>query len=108
MISGIALRRDRMALWTIVAMTLALTGGMARAELVPTAWVLDLLAQVEQWQLTGPLDFLPDRGKGLNRRSVDRANPLRQMRASYVQTPIYFEPNVGQTATDVRFLARGP
>ena len=33
---------------------------------------------------------------------------LARLRADYVQTPIYFEPNVGQSADPVKFLARGP
>ncbi len=33
---------------------------------------------------------------------------LARLRADYVQTPIYFEPNIGQSADPVKFLARGP
>ncbi len=36
------------------------------------------------------------------------SDTLTRLRADYVQTPIYFEPNLGQSADPVKFLARGP
>ncbi|MBK8537803.1 MAG: hypothetical protein IPL59_23425 [Candidatus Competibacteraceae bacterium] len=85
----------------LLAIVLALVGAIARAESSPTvAQVFDLLARAEQWQSIKPLDFLPG-------RSNDKADALTRLRADYVRTPIYFAPNVGQTAQDVKFLARG-
>ncbi|CDH45014.1 SBBP repeat-containing protein [Candidatus Contendibacter odensensis] len=85
----------------LLAIVLALVGAIAQAESSPTvAQVFDLLARAEQWQSIKPLDFLPG-------RSNDKADALTRLRADYVRTPIYFEPNVGQTAQDVKFLARG-
>ncbi|NJM13466.1 MAG: hypothetical protein HC889_17780, partial [Synechococcaceae cyanobacterium SM1_2_3] len=36
------------------------------------------------------------------------SDTLTRLRADYIQTPIYFEPNLGQSADPVKFLARGP
>ncbi len=64
-------QRYRPAAWQwvgLLAIGLALVGGLARAE----------------------------------------SETLTQLRADYAQTPIYFEPNVGQITDPVKFLARGP
>ena len=71
------------------------------------AWAFDLLARVEQWQSTGPLDFLR------NPRFPPLApwgegSGVRGVQASYGRLPMHFEPNLGQTADEVKFVARGP
>ena len=68
------------------------------------AWAFDLLARVERWQLTGPLDFLPTVAK---QPAIPAANQAR-LQAGYGRLPMHFEPNLGQTAEDVKFVARGP
>ncbi|MFZ1639892.1 MAG: SBBP repeat-containing protein [Candidatus Contendobacter sp.] len=91
----------------VLALGLALLSGVARAESSPAAWAFDLLARVEQWQSAGPLDFLPSPdslpsplgGEGLGVRGVQ---------AGYGHLPMHFEPNLGQTADEVKFVARGP
>ncbi|MCP5126422.1 MAG: SBBP repeat-containing protein [Gammaproteobacteria bacterium] len=82
--------------------------GIAQAESPPAAWAFDLLRQVNQWQLTGPLDFLPSAMNTLNPAPANNMTARRRIESHQRLTPIYFEPNIGQVAEDVRFLARGP
>ena len=44
----------------------------------------------------------------LSAMAQGESGDLSRLRADYVQTPIYFEPNVGQITDPVKFLARGP
>ena len=88
----------------LLALVLALMGSTARAESDPAAaWAFDLLARVEQWRPTGPLDFLP----GDKDQPVPTAAQAR-IQAGYGRLPMHFEPNLGQTADEVKFVARGP
>ncbi len=102
--SGNWLNRGQVALG-IALLALMGTGGVARAESSPAAtWAFDLLARVEQWQPATPLDFLPDVAKAQPLPTVAQA----RLQADYGRLPMHFEPNLGQTADDVQFVARGP
>ncbi|MCB1795750.1 MAG: SBBP repeat-containing protein, partial [Candidatus Competibacteraceae bacterium] len=79
-------------------------GGATRAESLPDAWAFDLLARVEQWQSAGPLDVLPVAAR---EQPVPAATQAR-IQAGYGRLPLHFEPNIGQTAEAVHFVARGP
>jgi hypothetical protein len=65
---------------------------------------LDLLARAEQQQPTGPLDFLP----GMAKEQTVPAAATARIQTGYGRLPMHFEPNLGQTAEEVKFVARGP
>jgi hypothetical protein len=91
--------------WAVLlALMLALLGGIARAELSPAAWAFDLLARVEQWRPTGPLDFLP----GVAKEQPVPAAATARIQEGHGRLPMHFEPNLGQTTDEVKFVARGP
>jgi hypothetical protein len=105
-------RYRRGAAWWSGLLTMMLvlvpSGGIAKAEPLSIAdWAFDLLARSDRWQSMRPLDFLPDRSNAIALAPKNHNDALTRLRADYVQTPIYFEPNVGQSAKDVKFLARG-
>lgn len=100
--------RLRMAGFAGLTLLLVLLSGIARAESSPAAWAFDLLKQVDQWQTRDPLDFLPGATNTLSSVPADNLTARRRIESHQRLTPIYFEPNVGQTAEDVKFLARGP
>lgn len=89
---------------TILTLALTLLNGAVRAESSPAAWAFDLLARAEQQQPTGPLDFLP----GVAKDQPVPAAAKARIQAGYGRLPMHFEPNVGQTADEVKFVARGP
>ncbi len=92
-------------LWSgLLALALTLLGGAVRAAPDSAAWAFDLLARAEQQQPTGPLDFLPDVAK---EQPVPAAATAR-IQEGYGRLPMHFEPNLGQTADEVKFVARGP
>jgi len=88
----------------LLGLLLALMGGAAHAATDAAAWAFDLLARVEQWRPTGPLDFLPNAAKDHPLPTVAQA----RIQAGYGRLPMHFEPNLGQTADEVKFVARGP
>ena len=98
-------RNRGLAMWSgrLLALILVLAGGMARATPDAGAWAFDLLARVEQWQSGGPLDFLSDPTKN---QPIPTAAQAR-IQASYGRLPMHFEPNLGQSADEVKFVARG-
>lgn len=93
-------------LWSgLLALALTLLGGAVRAAPdSAAAWAFDLLARVEQQRPTGPLDFLPSVAK---EQPVPAAATAR-IKEGYGRLPMHFEPNLGQTAEAVKFVARGP
>ena len=98
---------------SMALLALALVSGIVRAETLPSAaWAFDLLARVEQWQSVEPLDFLRNanftQGGEANRSVIGDEAVRRRMQAHYRRMPMYFEPNVGQIAAGVKFMARGP
>ncbi len=98
-------RLGLVGLWRgLLVLTLTLLGGAVRAESDSAAWAFDLLARVEQQRPTRPLDFLPGVAK---EQSVPAAATAR-IQESYGRLPMHFEPNLGQTAEEVKFVARGP
>ena len=78
----------------LLGLLLALMGGAAHAATDAAAWAFDLLARVEQWRPTGPLDFLPNAAKDHPLPTVAQA----RIQAGYGRLPMHFEPNLGQTA----------
>lgn len=98
--------RGLVTLWCgLLAVVLALVNGVAQAKPLPAAtWAFDLLARVEGWRPTGPLDFLRDMAKGQPIPPAGRA----RIQAGYGRLPMRFELNLGQTAEEVKFVARGP
>ena len=87
----------------LLALLLALMSGVARAA-PDAAWAFDLMARVEQWQSAGPLDFLPNAAKDQPIPAVAQT----RIQADYGRLPMHFEPNLGQTADEVKYVARGP
>ena len=103
--SGEQRNRGLAALWSgLLAVVLVLVSGVVRAELSPAAWAFDLLARVEQWRPTLPLDVVPGVAKEQPVPTVTQA----RIQAGYGRLPMHFEPNLGQTADEVKFVARGP
>ena len=88
----------------MLALILVLASGVARAAPDAAAWAFDLLARVEQWQSAGPLEFLSEATKG---QPISIATQAR-IQKSYGRLPMHFEPNLGQTADEVKYVARGP
>ena len=101
--SGERRNRGLVALWSGL-LVLLLVGGVARAEPDSAAWALDLLARVEQWRPSAPLDFLP----GMAQEQTVPVAAQARIQAGYGRLPMHFEPNLGQTADEVKFVARGP
>jgi len=88
----------------MLALILVLASGVARAAPDAAAWAFDLLARVEQWQSAGPLEFLSEATKD---QPISIATQAR-IQKSYGRLPMHFEPNLGQTADEVKYVARGP
>ncbi len=88
-----------------IGLVVACTAASGIAQARPDArWAFDLLARVEQWQSAGPLDVLPVAAR---EQPVPAATQAR-IQAGYGRLPLHFEPNIGQTAEAVHFVARGP
>ncbi len=104
--TGTEQQNQRMAALSVglLALGLALASGPVRAEPSATAaWAFDLLARAEQWRPTMPLDFLPGAAKDRPLASAAQA----RIQAGYGRLSMHFEPNLGQTADEVKFMARG-
>ena len=95
-------RRSLFGIGLLVACTAA--SGIAQAR--PDArWAFELLARAEAWRPAEPLAFLSD--LVTTRHTLPTAARTR-LQANYGRLPLHFEPNVGQSADAVQFLARGP
>ncbi|MBK1702788.1 SBBP repeat-containing protein [Thiococcus pfennigii] len=110
---GLARRRERSILALLIGFTIGVWLGIApvASATVPVSPSVDLLGQ------SSALDRALSEAVSVDGAeapppvtpTVERpAGDKPQIVADYGRLPMHFEPNMGQTAEEVRFLARGP